>query len=335
MLEPQQNVDLSSHSTMRLGGKAAYLAVVHSEEELLEAIAFAKQQGLRLKIIGSGSNIVWSGDFDGMILVNAIEGFALDGTTVTIGAGENWDAVVHRTVQAGLSGIECLSLIPGTTGATPVQNVGAYGAEIADTLVSIRAYDRQKDAFVSLQKADCGFGYRRSRFNQEDRDRFCITQITLQLRNTPPQGPFYKTLEEALQAQGISKPTALVIRNTVIAIRQSKLPDPRTIPNCGSFFKNPILSLERYEALKQEYPDVPGWQTGEHMKISAAWLIEQAGYKGYVDEQTGMGIYKDHALVVINISATQIEDLHNFTQKLVDAVRKKFGLTLEQEPELV
>lgn len=320
---------------MKLGGTAAYVVKVVSETELLEALEFAAEKNVPYKMIGSGSNLVWAGDYPGLVIVNDIMGLEINGATVTIASGENWDSAVERTVKAGLSGIEFLSLIPGTVGATPVQNVGAYGAEIADVLVSVRAYDTETDDFVTLKNSECEFGYRISRFNQQDAGRFLITQITLELSQESPTPPFYKTLQQYVDNEGVTEYTPANIRAAVIAVRQARLPDPAVIPNCGSFFKNPIITQAEYDALVEKYPELPGWEHEGQMKVPAAWLLDQLGFKNYTDDETGMATYEKHPLVVINKSATSVDQLHAFKQKLVDAVQKEFGITLEQEPELV
>lgn len=336
-----QQVSLRDYSTMRLGGTAAYLTHVHSRQELLDALDWAGEQSLPVLMIGSGSNIVWRDEgFSGLVLVNEIEGYEQkedgDDLYLTVGGGENWDRVVERSVQAGAVGIECLSLIPGTAGATPVQNVGAYGQEIAQTLVSLEAYDRQTRAFVQIPGAECGFGYRRSRFNTHDKGRFLITAITLRLSRKAPEPPFYPALGKYLEEHGISRPTAQQVRDAVIAIRMAKLPDPARVPNNGSFFGNPVIPAAQADRLLAEFPQMPHWPTTEgDVKVAAAWLIERAGFKGVHDSETGMATWQAQPLVIINEKAGSTADLLRFRQKIQDAVYRQFGITLVQEPELL
>lgn len=336
-----EQVSLRGYSTMRLGGTAAYLTHVHDRHELLDALDWAEKQSLPVLMIGSGSNIVWRDEgFAGLVLVNEMTGFAWnesgDDLCLTVGGGENWDNVVERSVQAGASGIECLSLIPGTTGATPVQNVGAYGQEISQTLVSLEAYDRHTRTFVDIPAAACDFGYRRSRFNTRDKGRFLITAVTFRLARKDPQPPFYPALGKYLEEHGISRPTVQQVRDAVIAIRMAKLPDPAEVPNNGSFFGNPIISAAHAAQLLAQYPQMPHWPTADgDVKVAAAWLIERAGFKGVHDAETGMGTWPAQPLVVVNETAGSTADLLRFRQKIQDAVQRQFGITLVQEPELL
>ncbi len=255
---------------------------------------------------------------------------------MTVGSGENWDAVVARTVQAGLSEIEALSLIPGTCGATPVQNVGAYGQEIADVLVSVEAYDLHTRAFLNIPVGECGFGYRTSRFKTTDRSRFLITGLTMHLFKQNPAPPFYRALDEYLTARGVSEFTPQIIRVGIIDIRSHKLPDPAQVANNGSFFANPLIDESTLIDIQASYPNVPHWPTSDgRIKIPAAWLIEQAGFKDYHDPETGMATWPKQPLVLVNEQAESTASLLRFKQKIVDAVQQKFGITLEQEPELL
>lgn len=327
---------------MRLGGMAVYVTHINSQHTLLDALAWAKERSLPVMMIGGGSNIVWRDEgFPGLLLVNEMkkyEDFDEDGIShfVTIGAGENWDEVVARTTEAGLTGIEALSLIPGTAGATPVQNVGAYGQEIADTLISVEAYDTQTCTFVNIPAADCAFGYRTSRFKTSDKGRFFITAITLHLRKGNPEPPFYAGVQSYFDAHGITEVTPQVLRDAVSAIRSAKLPDPAKVANNGSFFGNPIISHEQLTQLVAEQGDIPHWEVdATHAKISAAWLIEHAGFKDFHDPETGMATWPNQPLVFVNEHAKRTADLLAFRQKILDAVQAKFGVALAQEPELL
>lgn len=328
---------------MRLGGTAAYLCEIASRQELVDALAWADERQLKTIMIGGGSNIIWRDEgFDGLVIVNNIsrfEDFAEDEYNhyLTVGAGENWDSVVERSVAAGLSGIECLSLIPGKAGATPVQNVGAYGQDISQTLVSVEAYDRNVSQFVNIPNMDCDFAYRTSRFKAVDKSRFFITAITLHLTTAAPTPPFYNALQRYLSEHNITDVTAKTLRDAVIDIRSSKLPDPATIPNNGSFFANPIVDHGTYTQVQSAYDgtDIPHWETDNGIKLSAAWLIEQAGFKGWRDEETGMMTWPAQPLVFVNESAKTTADLLAFRQKILDAVQAKFDIELKQEPELL
>jgi UDP-N-acetylmuramate dehydrogenase len=337
-----RNVSLQAYSTMRLGGTAAYAIGVTTREELQAAYQWAASLELLVLTIGSGSNIVWrQSGFPGLLVINKIMGFETrdnaDGSCdVTIGAGENWDQTVARCVAAGLSGVEALSLVPGTAGATPVQNVGAYGQEIAQTLVSLEAFDTVTGSFITINGEDCGFSYRDSRFKSGDRGRYCITAITLRLRHSNPQPPFYAALQKYLDEHQITSFTPQVIRDAVIAIRSSKLPDPNRVANNGSFFANPIVDETTFQHLAAKHANMPHWPTADgRVKIPAAWLLEQAGFKDYHDSQTGMGTWPKQPLVLVNEHAATSDDLLTFKAKIVDTVHQKFGIRLEQEPELL
>lgn len=342
MIDIKQNVSLKPYSTMRLGGQAAYFAEVNSVPDLQQALGWADKYNLPVVMIGGGSNIIWSDKgYAGLVLINKIMGFELqseddENSYLTVGAGEPWDSVVSRVVGMDLSGIEELSLIPGTAGATPIQNVGAYGREISENLVSVTAYDRQTKQITNVPNFDCAFGYRTSRFRTTDKDRFLITAVTLHLSKVKPLPPFYPAVQTYFDLHNIHDYTPLAIRQAVVAIRSSKLPDPLQIANCGSFFYNPILSAEAFGQIKANYPDLEGWpQPDGRTKISAAWMVEQAGFKDFHDPETGMATWPKQPLVFINEKAPNTSALLVFKEKISAAVKQKFDVELEQEPEII
>jgi UDP-N-acetylmuramate dehydrogenase len=342
-----ENVSLAQYSTMRLGGITRYLAEIKSRIDIEEAVAWCVEHRLPPLMIGGGSNIFWRDEgFEGLVLVNKMMGyadFAEDDSNhyVTVGAGENWDSVVERSVTSGLSGIEALSLVPGTVGGTPIQNVGAYGQEIADVLVSLEAYDLHSQTFLTIPATDCVFGYRTSRFKTTDRDRYFICGLTLHLMKQNPTPPFYAALTNYFSAHALTDFTPLAVREAVIDIRSHKLPDPALVANNGSFFANPIIDEGALTDLQASFPDIPHWPTEESdptsvgIKIPAAWLIEQAGFKDFHDTETGMATWPTQPLVLINEHAKSTADLLKFKQTIVDAVQAKFQIKLEQEPELL
>lgn len=337
-----QNVSLASYSGMGLGGTANYLCEVVNRMEVLEAMSWAQERNLPFIMIGSGSNVLWRDEgFSGLVIVNKIIHFELfqeDETNayLTVGSGENWDSVVQRSVSAGLTGIEALSLIPGTAGATPIQNVGAYGQDISQVLVTIEAFDAQAKDFVTLSAIDCAFGYRTSRFKTTDRGRFYITGLTLHLMKANPSPPFYPAVQSYFDVNNVSTVTPSILRQTVIDIRQAKLPDPTVVHNNGSFFANPVVSQDKFDILADTYGDIAHWQVADNqVKLSAAWLIEQVGFKDYHDSETGMATWPSQPLVLINEHAKTTADALAFKQKIVNAVNQQFGIVLEQEPELL
>lgn len=337
-----KDAPLGNFSTMRLGGKAAYLAEVNSREDIASAYNWAKQNKLPYIMIGGGSNIVWKDEgYPGLVIVNKIKRFEVfeedaENYYVTIGAGEIWDEAVEQTVKAGATGIEALSLIPGTAGGTPVQNVGAYGQEIAEVLVSVEAFDTRTGTFVNIPAADCAFGYRTSRFKTTDKSRFLISALTLHLIKGKPLPPYYGSVQKYFDDHQMKDITPEMLREAVIAIRTAKLPDPNLVANTGSFFSNPIVDEYSAAQIIETYPNAPHWSaTGDQVKLSAAWLIEQAGFKDYHDADTGMATWPRQPLVFINEHAKSTADLLKFRQKVVDAVKAKFNITLQQEPELL
>ncbi|MGH7234290.1 MAG: UDP-N-acetylmuramate dehydrogenase [Candidatus Saccharimonadales bacterium] len=338
----QRNVELKQYSTMQLGGPASYLVVVESQEQLIEVAANAKANNIPVIVVGEGSNIVWRDEgFNGLVIVNRIKGFNITsndefGTYLTVGAGENWDSVVERSVEQGLSGIECLSLIPGTAGATPVQNVGAYGQEIAETLVTITAYDQNTGTLVTLAAGDCKFTYRKSIFNTTAKGRYLITAITLMLSHAKPMPPFYQSISDYLEKHKITDYTPSALRKAVIEIRRAKLPDPAVTANCGSFFANPEVDSLQLAALQDSFPAIPNWPTDDgQVKLSAAWLIDQAGYHDYFDPDCGIATWPTQALVFVNRSAKSTADLLRFADKVKAKVKDQFSVELKMEPLLL
>jgi UDP-N-acetylmuramate dehydrogenase len=338
-----ENVSLKDYSSMKLGGNARYLINIDSSDSLVEALTWAKDKKLDHLIVGGGNNIVWKDEgFDGVVLVNKILGISsnqLDDTRlqITVGAGENWDSTVEKFTTLGYSGIENLSYIPGTCGAAPIQNIGAYGGEISKVLDGVEVYDTSQNEFVSIPADDCELGYRASIFKYKDKNRYVIVAITLTLEKKNPLKPYYDAVEKYITANNISDAiTPLVLRKVVIAIRQSKLPDPKVNPNNGSFFANPIIDQIGFDKLLVQFPEIVYWPTGEgKIKISAGWLIDQIGYKDKFDSQTGMATWNTHSLTLVNKSAKSTSDLLNFKQQIISKIKDKFGIDLEQEPELL
>jgi UDP-N-acetylmuramate dehydrogenase len=336
-MEIHTNIPLKNYTTMRLGGNARFMTDVHTPDEVASIYHNAKTQQLPIFVLGGGSNIIVRDEgFPGIVIRNRISGFSIvaedsQSTTVRIGAGELWDEVVRRTVDMNLSGIEAMSAIPGTAGAAPVQNVGAYGQEIADTLLSLEAYDSQTDTLVVLQSSDCGFSYRHSIFRGKQAGRYVITAITIRLYKAAPQPPFYAALQSYFDAHDTTLFTPQVIRDAVIDIRANKLPDPKQLPNTGSFFKNAIIEDWQLSDLKATYPDMPTYDMPDgRIKVPTGWLIEQAGLKGQTLH--GMRIHDKNALVLINESAASYGDLALARDEIIGAVRDQFHIMIEQEP---
>lgn len=330
-------IPLKNFTTMRLGGNARFMVEARSKQEVVDICKKAKQHNLPVFVLGGGSNlIVKDSGFDGIVVHMRIPGFEIiaddpNSTTIKIGGGENWDSVVKRTVDMELTGIEAMSLIPGTIGAAPVQNLGSYGQEIADVLVSLEAYDIIEEKEVILQNADCNFFYRDSVFKNEAKNRYIITSVIINLSKNMPQPPFYDTLQRYLDKHNISLYTNDIIRQAVIEIRKEKLPDPKIKPNSGSFFKNAIIEDWQLKDLQKKYPEMPFYEMSDgRFKIPSGWLIEKAGLKGALIN--GIKVYEKNALVLVNESASSYQDLATARDQIVGQIRDLFRIEIQQEP---
>ena len=337
-----ENVDLRLYSTMRLGGKTRYLAEAPSQEKIRELVNWAKDQKIEFLVIGQGSNIVWRDDgYEGLVIVNKILGREIldqksTAILVKFYAGEVWDKCVEWTLEHNLNGLEFLSRIPGTAGAAPVQNIGAYGSELSDFFVEASVYDTKLDKFVCLMAEHCDFSYRSSRFKKSDKGRYIILDITLKLSKSEPKPPFYESLQKYFDEHGITEFAPQIIREAVTDIRKVKLPDPSIVANNGSFFLNPLIESSKFQDLRNTYPDIKAWpQKDGKIKISAGWMLEKAGFKGVHDQQTGIATWPYSALVLTNEHAKKTADLLEFKEKILSKIEAMFGIKLEQEPELL
>ncbi|HCH34898.1 MAG: UDP-N-acetylpyruvoylglucosamine reductase [Candidatus Saccharibacteria bacterium GW2011_GWC2_48_9] len=331
------NIPLKNYLSMKIGGTTRFMTDVSNIDELHQVMTNAKTQNLPFFILGSGSNVIARDDeYPGLVVRVRIPGFEVvaedhSTTTIKIGAGEIWDEVVARSVDMNLVGIEAMSDIPSYCGAAPVQNIGAYGQELADTLVSLEAYDTSVGQIVSLSNDDCKFTYRDSIFRVEEQGRYIITSITLQLYKSAPTPPFYQALQNYFDEHGITIFTPKVIREAVSEIRREKLPDPAKRPNSGSFFKNAIIDQWQLDELLREYSDMPHYEMGEgRYKIPSGWLIEQCGFKGQLLH--GMRVNPANALVLINESASGYLDLSLARAEITQTVQDRFRISIEQEP---
>ena len=328
-----ENILISSLTTMRLGGPARYVLEVTSPQEVADAYGFAEQFRLRTFPLGFGANTLGHDEgFNGAIIINRMQGitedFTADGARLKVMGGEYWDNVVAHACEKGLTGIEALSKIPGLAGSAPVQNIGAYGQQLSDTLESVDVYDTASRTFRTLTKEDLHFDYRQSIFNTTERGRYFIISITLRLTPGKMARPFYNSLERYIDDHSITDFSPQSIRQIVSAIRDAKLPDPLKVASAGSFFHNIYISDEEAEkAVEKGYPMHRG---KDGNKISAAWLIEQAGFKGKLLH--GIRVSDKAPLVLINESAKSYNDLEKAREEIVGHVYDKFGWWLEQEP---
>ncbi len=336
-MEIHANIPLKNYTTMQLGGPAKFMANASTPQELSELMVRAKSQNLPFFILGGGSNTISHDEgFNGLVIRNTIKGFEIivetaGDITIKVGAGEVWDDFVKRTIDMRLSGVEALSLVPGTVGAAPVQNVGAYGQEVAETIVEVHAFDSTNNQFVTITNVDCDFGYRDSIFRGRESGRYGITHVIFRLFKSTPQPPFYAAVQQYLDENNITLYTPQIIRDVVTAIRTEKLPDPKERPNAGSFFKNAIIENWQYTELLEQYPQMPSYEmANKARKIPTGWLIDQTGLKGQLLH--GMRVHDKNALVLINESATSYADLAAAREEIQAAVRTKFHIEIEQEP---
>ncbi|HKT32888.1 MAG TPA: UDP-N-acetylmuramate dehydrogenase [Gammaproteobacteria bacterium] len=331
------NASLLKHNTFRVPARAVWLAEVNNADALPELLALPEVRGKPLLVLGDGSNVLFTRDFDGLVIIVAAHGIEIledDGASVRIhaSAGENWNGLVRWTLSQDLCGLENLSLIPGRVGAAPIQNIGAYGAELAETLVSVEAFDRTMGKSARLTREQCGFRYRDSIFKQQP-ERWIITSVELRLHHSAPLKLDYAGVREELAAMGIAQPTATNVADAVCRLRLRKLPDPAVIGNAGSFFKNPIVSNGEAEKLQVAHPGLPVFNAPDGKKLSAAWLIERCGWKGRRDGDAGVS--EKHALVLVNHGKATGAQIWLLAQRIRDSVQGRFGITLEPEPRVL
>lgn len=334
----RRQVDLAPHNSFAVSARAAWFAEVHDRAQLDEALAHAAGGEMPLLILGGGSNCLFLNDFPGLVLklVNTgIDWLEAPGL-VRAAAGENWHGFVTQCLNKGLHGLENLALIPGTVGAAPIQNIGAYGVELERFFVELEALDLQSGQWLTLDKAACDFAYRDSLFKRTPEPRWLIWTVTLRLAADWEPVTGYGALREALAAddpQHLSSHQQVF--DAVCQIRQSKLPDPASLGNAGSFFKNPVVSADKAAALHADYPELPSWPGPEAglVKLSAAWLLDQAGWKGARRGQAG--VHAEHALVLVNHGGASGEDIYRLAQEMSVSVLEKFAIALQPEVRII
>ena len=332
----QENFSLKKLNSFGIDVSAKYFATFKNTNELSEILDETKEDKL---ILGGGSNILFTKNFNGIVLKNEIDGIEIikeddQHVYVKAGAGVGWHRFVLYCVENNLAGAENLSLIPGSVGASPMQNIGAYGVEIKDIFYSLEAFHIFDKKIVSFSNNDCEFGYRESVFKNNLKGEFIITSVSFRLNKLPVFNTSYGALEAELQKMGIHEPTIKAISDAVISIRQSKLPDPKIIGNAGSFFKNPTLKNEQFQALKKQFPLIVGYLVGEdETKLAAGWLIEKCGFKGY--RKGDAGCHEKQALVLVNYGNATGEEILQVSEKIINAVKLMFGVSLIREVNIV
>lgn len=335
----QTDVNLAPYNTLHIEARASSFLSVKSSDQLVRFITGSKAEYSDLFVLGGGSNVLFVDDYDGLVLHVDIKGKEVveeteDHIDLKIGAGENWHETVCYCVEKGWGGIENLSLIPGTVGAAPIQNIGAYGVELEEVFQSLEAVELSTGDIKSFMKEECRFGYRDSIFKNELKGKYIVTQVTLRLSKKPEVNTSYGAISKELERRNIENPTIRDVSEVVIDIRNSKLPNPDDLGNAGSFFKNPIVSRQKYEHLKMEYPSIPGYELNDiEIKVPAGWLIEKAGLKGKV--YGNAGTYKQQALVIVNHGGATGKEILELSNKIRITVKNKFGIELVPEVNIV
>lgn len=328
----------SDLTTFRIGGRIKYYAEVRNKDEICEVVSLAKKRKLEIFILGGGSDILVSDkDFAGFAIKYVGTAISYLGAgKIKAEAGAIWDDLVSFSVEKNLQGLECMSGIPGTVGASPVQNIGAYGQELKNSFLSLTAFDIDSEKFVEFDKSDCEFAYRDSFFKKKENwQKYIISDVTFQLKvGTGPQVS-YDSLKNYLKERKIKDPTLLEVRKAVLTIRSGKFENPKDVGNAGSFFQNPAVDAKKMEVLRKKYSDMPCFDNGDGTyKCFAGWFIENSGWKGKVYK--GAGVSPRHALILINPeSKATAEDVYELSEKIINDVDKKFGVKLKREVQLI
>jgi UDP-N-acetylmuramate dehydrogenase len=337
MLQIQENVSLKNFNTFGIDASARYFVEIAHEDDLAELFMDPQWMHIKRLVMGGGSNMLLKGDFDGLVIRINIRGIEhrlnQKDVYVEAGAGEVWNDLVNYCVERGYAGIENLSLIPGSVGASPIQNIGAYGVELKDVFKSCRAFEIATREFKTFTKEDCRFGYRESIFKEELKEQYIIVSVKLHLSLIPNINLKYGAIEQELVNRNITNPTIKDVSRVVSHIRVSKLPDPSTIGNAGSFFKNPIISADLFANMHSKFPEVVHYPAEGGVKLAAGWLIEQCGWKGKVVGHTGT--WKNQSLVLVNHGGATGEEVYSLSSQIIDSVYSKFGVLLEREVNII
>ena len=338
-----QNYSLKEHNTFGIDAKCRRFIEFEDDDEAVEVAKILRESATPYIIIGGGSNLLLTKDFDGIVVRSGIKGHYFeesgDGSQETVvrmtcGSGEVWDDMVATSIKAGYYGMENLSLIPGDVGASAVQNIGAYGLEAKDLIVSVEAVEIATGQVVTISGKDCGYGYRQSKFKQEWKNRYLITHVTYQLSTSFQPHLDYGNIRQELEKKGITEPTAQQVRDIIIDIRNAKLPDPKVMGNAGSFFMNPIVPKDKYETLAAQYPTMPHYEVdGSYEKIPAGWMIEQCGWKG---KSLGRaGVHDKQALVLVNRGGATGAEIVALCDAIRKDVKTKFGIDIHPEVNII
>lgn len=334
-----ENISLHPYNTFGITARARFFTEIFSVADLQEVLKHPDYQAMPKLILGGGSNILLTGDFEGLVIkisITGIEQVAEDADHVylKVGAGVVWHTLVMYCIENNFAGLENLSLIPGTVGAAPMQNIGAYGVEIKETFESLEAIHMQTGEVRQFTHAQCGFGYRESIFKKELKGEYIITSVTFMLNKVPVFNTSYGAIQDILKQMNVQQLNLRAVSDAVIQIRRSKLPDPAEIGNAGSFFKNPEISREQFEALQAQYPAIPGYVTSpDTVKVPAGWLIEQCGWKGKIIGKAG--VHKNQALVLVNYGGANGHEIKALSEQVQQSVKEKFGIDLQTEVNFI
>jgi UDP-N-acetylmuramate dehydrogenase len=333
-----ENTSLKAFNTFGIDVRAKLFGIIENTGDVQACLPLMKEVN-RLLLIGSGSNILFTADFDGLVLVNRILGKKIlveneDEVLLQVYGGENWSDLVDFTVEQGWGGLENLSLIPGTVGAAPVQNIGAYGVELKETLVWVEAIDLNSGKVIRLTNTDCGFSYRSSIFKTTFKGRYLILSVQFKLTKKPVLNLSYGPLKAAFAEKNVEEVSVKQVSEAVKSIRRSKLPDPEELGNAGSFFKNPVVPFSKIQELIVDYPEMPFYKVDEEkFKLAAGWLIEKSGWKG---KRIGdAGVHEKQALVLVNYGKATGGEIYKLALKIVNSVKDQFGVTLETEVTII
>lgn len=334
-----QYYTLKKENTFGIAASARFFIELFSVEEMKQLLLTAQFGGMEKMVLGGGSNVLFTRDFNGAVLKNNITGISVsaedaDHVYVKAGAGENWHHIVLYCIEHNYAGIENLSLIPGNIGAAPMQNIGAYGVELKDVFHELEALNLTSLEIETFSLKDCKFGYRESIFKHEAKGKYIITSVTLRLNKKPVFNTSYGVIEKELEQMGVKELSIKAISQAICNIRNSKLPDPKVTGNAGSFFKNPTVLFTKFQELKKEYPAIVGYKISEtETKLAAGWLIEQCGWKG--KREGDAGVHKDQALVLVNYGNANGNEIFSLSEKVLQSVKEKFGVTLEREVNII
>lgn len=332
-LQIKEQASLQPFNSMAVSAKAMFLVTVSSQEELTQALDYAQSRQLSCLVLGDGSNTIFENDYDGLVILNRLIGIDIisqdsNSVIVKVAAGENWHEFVRHSIEQGWFGFENLALIPGLVGAAPMQNIGAYGVEVKDAIVSVGFIDIASREIKSLTNAQCAFAYRESIFKNKLAGKVIITSVTFQLTKKAKVNISYPTLANLFELE----PTPGQVFDAVSKIRSAKLPLPKEVPNTGSFFKNPVVDQRQHDALKTQYPDLVSYPVEQNFKLAAGWMIEKAGWKH--KSLNGVSVFKLQALVIVNPEKKTGKDVLSFAKAIQQDIEIKFGVLLEIEPRI-